>query len=1491
MQSGHLANAKAGMKFIRKGLIFTLMFPLFSGRPVSGTTQDARLRQEKPKVLLIAQSPTLESLAEFWRDAVPAEVTFAAIQMAEWDGQHHLCDKPLEETAEDVALMKSEADRYLWEQIERLSNFSVVFAQVPVRTSGNDETGRLTNLQAHLARYAAEGGSLVVINPGWEANYDDTPLVGVMPTRAGQMRCWTYGPGRATDHPLTCGLPMETIGTHFYGPAYEPVNSSCEALTHNESGASYWYRRLPGGGQVVHLYQAGGARWQWQSGTTYETYEGDRADEGLAWNEFCRRLILWLSKGDSACPVVLRLDSETKAAAQTDRRLAISAVLSNRLDEACRVGIRFSATDRRGSEAQSAERHVVLAPRTSERVAVALPLNLPAWDRQVLVEAVARREDGGGDEIRSFVWMPVPAPMSIEISTDKQCYRPGETVHVTIRSTAEGTPTEAHGRLFMVDRQGRALSMSDFPLGVAGNTAAEASLIMPERGPECAGAYWVTAVVEEKGRLRGLARRQVQLDCPWDMRTRMEWSVWTAGGGGRFIELLLDAGFNALGCQGNSYTTDRYGMRQYVEGTGINTFSVTIDQAGWEDVRAAMEKTIESLNRQGPDARSKSLVSLGEESGFQGGWGARYYWPEERAPAIPQKVFQNYLSERYGGDIAKLNAEWGTTFSSFDQIPLEKDKARFPAQVFVGAQMWEALAEKNEQKGRLPVDLRTADPGQRCLAYSAPYYETYRFFDWYYQKYCDLATAIYRERRNPVPLTIMSAPGGFYPKVDVYNFNGLGPFYPKEYGLAENAVARMRYGDVPGFSGAMWAYFDLESLWRGTVISTLLAGNTHVDYWVDVPLTINADLTHTRASFWTKTLRHQIHPLEPLLLHKRAATTPGLGLFVGEQPLPKGLTGEHFGSAIGPNAPVYAALEESGFLPRVVGHETFSNLSVVVASYAQVASREEGRALAAFVHNGGTLLTTPWLASATEHGNLLSVYPSEESGLAELLGFRLLHTSQKLIKESATVRLERLGGSGTVTLKGHGRDRVLDRMQDVEVLGAYDDETPCVLARSVGKGRVIYLNMVFDWNDWWNSFYAPEREAYRKVFDAALRSAGLQPSFFLAFESAEPVEDNKGWWMAPLKGLPARGESVPWWASQLYTDPSGRLAYLAIISDHRSPWIQARLIWPQAGMRFTELLTARDLPRDDDHVPLVSLRPGEGALVAITPENIRRLDVDAPRRVPAGQPIPLRICAVGADQNAEYALVVDVTDPEGQPSSAHSLANVRAPGGRCSVSIPTALNDQPGIYTVRVTEAISRKTAHDRVHLITTAEIPDRTRLTPFPARPSEIWPPSSTTGEELLANLRGLRSVYEGNWAGLEAKWRLSYFLNVPYRPQSRHAYVRRLQRANWSRCRNMIEAAMSAGEWFYLLGEDLNRDPRTGMRIDPFAGDMESVIRSWSDGAARPVQSGEEGFKLQIVRIGKGGLILGPSCSVDRAAYHSSDFQAWHERLKRALAAARMQ
>jgi len=1442
----------------------------------------------RPRVLYVADTPKRETFAEVLRAGVGVGVTFAPLNYRDQE-MHHLCDKPLEETKEDQAYVNEKAGEYVETMLSKIDEFDVVIAQFNPRPRSEEAKKRLFPIQQRLVEYVRKGGNLVFINPSWEITFRDTPLADVVPVRFEKHKAWTFGCGGATDHPLTRGIPLEVTGSHWYGPVYEPVDATCVPLTRNERAARFWYRRLPEGGQVVHIYQASGGKSQWGSGTNYDSYEADRPDDGAAWISFYRRLFYWLTHGDKAFPVLVKIALPPEASCRRGQTLSVPVEVENRSELRREVSLALEVSHRRSPRRITRTKLLSLQKGGRTKVALDFPVSLPCTDSYLLLKAKALDAAEGTILSESASWVPFVHLVPLTVETHRHAYLPGQRIKATVRWGEGAKPGKYTWRLYLVDRSGRALQ------AVEGRTSVEeglvgsftAPLVMPDGGPEFAASYWATAILYSGGQIAGVARTQVQLDRPWTMREQFQWSLWTWGGAGRRIELYQDAGFNALGYPGNPYTADRYGMRQYVEGTGINTFGVTIDHDNWRDVRAAMEKTIKGLEeRGGPDARSKVLVSLGEESGFKGGWGMRYYWPEDKAPEHVQKVFDDYLRELYDGKMDILNEEWGTDYRSFDEIPLEKSKVRMPAQAFVTAQAWEAMQEKGQSKDVIRVDVGEPDPKRKYLAHSAPYFETYRFFDWYYQKYCDLATEVYRGLRNPVPLTIMSAPAGFYPKVDVYNFAGQGPFYPKESGLAGSAIARRDYGDVPGFSAAMWAYFDLRSLWSCTVLSSILAGNTHIDYWVDVPLTFNADLTHTRASFWTKALRRKLHPIEPILLHKRFAYTDGLGMFVGRQPLPKGITGKHFGSAISCNAPVYSALEKSGYMPKVVHAKDLRDVKVLVASYAQVLTAEEGRQISEFVRKGGLLITTPWLASCSPHGNLLTVYPAEETGLAELLGFRLLNTSQKLSREEVTVPPgEELPVPRDLTLLSKGRDAVLDPAPDVQVLARYEDGTPLLLTRQVGRGRIAYLNFVYDWDGWWNSFHSPDREAYRMLLNALVRSGGVRAEYFLAFESAEPVEDNKGWWGVQMKTKPSPGQSIAWWASQLYSDAGGRIRYLATFADHRSPRISARLHWAEPDVRIFDLLEGKEVPTDDGP-PVLALRPGQAALWAITAQAPGALHLAVPQRIEAGKPLEVSARLDGADASSAYGLVLDVFDPQGKPSRCHSLTNVSAPGGRAQVEIPTAMNDAVGEYRIVATESMTRLQAEARFTLTAPARVPARSVLNPFPERASEGWPATKMASEQFLQELRKLRSIYDGSYEGLEAKYMLSYYLNVPFRPDNRHAVMRRLQRTPWAPHLKALADAIGKGERFYLLGEDLNADPVTGIAIDPFAlAHPRTFVEKLSKMSSQPSRTVEiEGMTFNVLRIGAGALVTS-NASVDRAAYLSSDFVAWHRRLKRAL------
>ncbi|HUW30199.1 MAG TPA: hypothetical protein VM223_01165, partial [Planctomycetota bacterium] len=94
----------------------------------------------------------------------------------------------------------------------------------------------------------------------------------------------------------------------------------------------------------------------------------------------------------------------------------------------------------------------------------------------------------------------------------------------------------------------------------------------------------------------------------------------------------------------------------------------------------------------------------------------------------------------------------------------------------------------------------------------------------------------------------------------------------------------------------------------------------------------------------------------------------------------------------------------------------------------------------------------------------------------------------------------------------------------------------------------------------------------------------------------------------------------------------------------------------------------------------------------------------------------------------------------------------------------------------------------------------------------------------------------------------------------------------------------AIRTGERFLLLRDDeygLNGDrllnPTAELRSAPFT---EAV--AWVDGARR-TSTKIDGTQFTVITIGTGAMII---AGTDADAYHSSDFIAWHEKLKAALA-----
>jgi hypothetical protein len=358
-----------------------------------------------PKVLYLAGSPNREQFAELLRHCVPASVDFAPLEYGDLE-YHHLTDKPLEERPEETKEVARKGREHVEGLLARLDRFDLVIAQFPPRKE--------LDIERRLAAWVRKGGRLIFINPSWETTFDGTPLAEIMPVKTGRHKAWTSDCPGATDHPLVRGLPLETLGMHWYGPVYEPADDRCQPLSEsNRAGqdraqnAQFWYRRLPGGGQVVHLFAAGDSKWQWHNGTNCAAYAADRPDDSAAWIALYQRLIYGLVYGDRAFPVLAKIGAcpKTSEVSKTSgvclphqgEKLLLVIDLENRSDAQQRVKVRVELFHRRYGRRIIQERPLTLTRAQRTNISIEPTIDLPCTDSYIV--AGVRSERGRPDAV------------------------------------------------------------------------------------------------------------------------------------------------------------------------------------------------------------------------------------------------------------------------------------------------------------------------------------------------------------------------------------------------------------------------------------------------------------------------------------------------------------------------------------------------------------------------------------------------------------------------------------------------------------------------------------------------------------------------------------------------------------------------------------------------------------------------------------------------------------------------------------------------------------------------------------------------------------------------------------------------------------------------------------------------------------------------------------------------------------------------------------
>ncbi|MCM8803695.1 MAG: beta-galactosidase trimerization domain-containing protein, partial [Candidatus Omnitrophica bacterium] len=560
---------------------------------------------------------------------------------------------------------------------------------------------------------------------------------------------------------------------------------------------------------------------------------------------------------------------------------------------------------------------------------------------------------------------------------------------------------------------------------------------------------------------------------------------------------------------------------------------------------------------------------------------------------------------------------------------------------------------------------------------------------------------------------------------------------------------------------------------------------------------------------------------------------------------------------------------------------------VLILSYSQVINKKEGEKIKDFVKNGGILISTPWVAAVSNYGNFYTTYPSEESGLSELLGFKLLNTSQEVNVEEFFIESDIYPEIKGLLLKSKGRDKVLELKEDVKIIAKYKDGTPAILERKYGKGKVIYLNFIYDWDNWWISFYEKGREAYRRLFDTLIkRNSKVKNEYFISFLSYEKTELNKGWYGMILRDIPEKGDAIPYWAFQLYSDPTGKIKYLCIFSDHRSPIIEGEIYLEDKDKSLINLFNNKELEKNKDGNYRIILNPGEGVILAMIDKEIIPKDilVNSPSSIKLGDNLFLDISLIGIKkiENVVYGGIVEVFDPEGNYLKSHSILNLQLHSGKGKCKIYFVENDKPGIYKIIITESITG--IKKEIFIKVNSDKKTKFKLSPFPERKEDEIILYKLTDEEFIDLFKKLKDIYTRDYDGLENKYMLSYYLFVPFRPENRHSIMRKLGRTEWMKHFDKFVKEIRKGETFYLIGEDINIDPITGLEIDPLASkDIREFIERLKNIGETETKI-IENVKIEKIKIGEGFLIIIYD-TLDRIIYHSDDFQNRRTVLRKVL------
>ena len=605
----------------------------------------------------------------------------------------------------------------------------------------------------------------------------------------------------------------------------------------------------------------------------------------------------------------------------------------------------------------------------------------------------------------------------------------------------------------------------------------------------------------------------------------------------------------------------------------------------------------------------------------------------------------------------------------------------------------------------------------------------------------------------------------------------------------------------------------------------------------------------------------------------------------------------------GPETQVYNALTASGYSPKFVTEDEIPKCRVLVVPSTECIGASAAAKMKALVQRGGMLVTMPWVATNNPYGRPYTTQPG--AGLDTVLGlqlkFPIIGQREELIlsrelkdlsggkpAKDAPVVLplpitQRLG-SEPPFMYSHGHQAVAHRDAAAKVLLEHVDGQPALTWHALGKGVAVHLNMfTFDPLDTYEVGHRHHQETFRQLLSGIVLAGGVKPPLFVE---------------RPL----LYGRGILEWVQYQYRLAGGPVRVLAVFADKLAPEMVGQVALYEPIAEVYDVLDGRRVPlavrqggrvvEEMDPVAFTKaqkagvstaltfcahLKPGQVKFYALVPYKTGpvRLQMKS-RRVRAGQdPIALAVTCLAADGKpapGPHPVHVDVFDHNDNPMP--MLSRKVTVRGRTNLAIPTRLGDRGPTWTVRVSDALTGRTAMARVAV---TDAPDVARL---PRVDDRFYPTAKpdridVSDTEFLALLDALTALYRSG--GQRDKGSLSFY--TAERDVSRHRILQLLRQVDWTDKQELLRKHIADGHDVILLGEDIGFDPPTGLGVDPINGASFEPDTDPAAGGVIPRLPGPDILSAlpgspakllemsllcgpaRVIRIGRGRLIVDPT------------------------------